>query len=227
MTLNTFAPPSVDEAPVAQEPAGTSRRTVLVAGGVAAALALGGGGYVLLSGGSDSTPDTFVSAIGAQKHLQPAAKRPTKAVVAKPVVKVPPTSTVPLGRDPFHALYLLPVVSAPTAQVAPTTTTPGTTTTSTGSTGSTTSNPAAPTSTAPKTYKLVLTRVYGSGKDLTGVFSVGGKTMVAKVGSVFGPTQELKLLSLSQSAKGVWTATIQVGDSEPMDAAKGQALYVQ
>jgi hypothetical protein len=223
MTLNTFAPPPGGESSAPEESAGTSRRTVLVAGGIAAALALGGGGYVLMSGGSD-TPDTFVSAIGAQKHLQPPAKRPAKAVVAKPVVKVPPTSTVPLGRDPFHSLYLLPVAAAVTI---PTTTTPTTTTPTTTTPGTTTSNPVTPTSTAPKTYKLVLTRVYGSGKDLTGVFSVGGKTMVAKVGSVFGPTQELKLLSLSQSAKGVWTATIQVGDSEPMDAVKGQALYVQ
>jgi hypothetical protein len=227
MTLNTFAPPSVDEAPAVQEPASTSRRTVLVAGGVAAALALGGGGYVLLSGGSDTPADTAItSPLGTRHLVTPTVKKQAKPAV-KPVVKVPPTSTVPLGRDPFHALYLLPVVSAPTAQVAPTTTTPGTTTTSTGSTGSTTSNPAPPTSTAPKSYKLVLTRVYGSGKDMTGVFSVGGKTMVAKVGSVFGPTQEIRLFSLAQNAKGVWTATIQVGDSEPLDAVKGQAIYVQ
>jgi len=226
MTLNTFAPPPGGETPAAEESAGTSRRTLLVAGGVAAALALGGGGYVLLSGGSDSAEDTAASSSLGVRHLaQPTVKRPAKPAV-KPLVKVPPTSTVPLGRDPFHALYLLPVVSAvsvPTT-TAPTTATP---TTTTPTTSGSTYNPPAPTSNTPKTYKLVLTRVYGSGKDLTGVFSVGGKTMVAKVGSVFGPTQELKLLSLSQNAKGVWTATIQVGDSEPMDAVKGQALYVQ
>jgi hypothetical protein len=69
--------------------------------------------------------------------------------------------------------------------------------------------------------------VYGSDKTLTGVFSVGGKTQTATLGAVFGKTQELKLLSLQQSAKGVWTAVVQVGDGQPFDAAAGQTVYVR
>jgi hypothetical protein len=220
MTVDTFAPPA--EAPV--EEAGRSRRTVLVAGGAAAALVLGGGGYFLLSGGSDSTPES-AAPISLPHAVRPAAKAPAKPAAKKPVVKVPATSTVPLGRDPFRALYIAPVATA----VVPAST--GTTGTSTPTTptqpaGGTTT-PAQPVPAAPTSYKLVLTRVYGSGKDLTGVFSVGGKTMLAKVGSVFGPTGELKLLSLSESPKGVWTATLQVGDSEPVDASRGETLYVR
>jgi hypothetical protein len=154
-------------------------------------------------------------------------KKGTKPAV-KPAVKVPVTSTVPLGRDPFHALYLQPAVAnaAPVTGGSTTSTPPLSSPTTSGG-SSTPSQPTQPTSTAPKSYKLVLTRVYGSGKDTTGVFSVGGRSYVAKVGSVFGPTSELKLLSLAQDAKGVWTATLVVGDSEPFDAAKGETLYVR
>jgi hypothetical protein len=217
MTVDTMAPAPFVEAPEVAE-SGGSRRTVLVAGGVAAALALGAAGYFLLSGGSNSTD--LGAPASLPRAVQPAVKAPVKPAAKKPVVKVPAVSTVPLGRDPFKALYLLPVVSATTSNVAPSTVTPPTT-----SGGTTTPvQPAQPTSTAPKVYKLVLSRV-DDGK--VAVFSVGGKTMLAKVGSVFGPTGEIKLLSLGQDAKGVWTATIQVGDSEPVDASKGETLYVR
>jgi hypothetical protein len=77
-----------------------------------------------------------------------------------------------------------------------------------------------------KTYALKLITVYGAGNSLTGDFSVAGKRQQAKAGSVFGRTQELKLLALQQGAKGAWTAVVQVGDGQPFDAAVGQTLYV-
>jgi hypothetical protein len=227
MTVNTFAPAPAVEAEAPAAGASTSRRTVLVAGGVAAALALGGAGYFLLSGGSDSSDEALAPSALPHRVAQPAVKRGTKPAV-KPAVKVPVTSTVPLGRDPFHALYLQPALSgAVPATGGSTTSTPPLSSPTTSGGSSTPSQPTQPTTTAPKYYKLVLTRVYGSGKDTTGVFSVGGKSMVAKVGSIFGPTGELRLVSLSQNAKGVWTATLQVGDSEPVDVAKGETLYVR
>ena len=227
MTVNTFAPaPVAVEAPAAPaEEAGGSRRTVFVAGGVAAALALGAAGYFLLSGGSDSTPEAAKPLLPGGL-AQPAAKKPVAPAAKKPAVKVPVTSTVPLGRDPFHALYLIPAAGG-TATTSGSTPSGGTTTTPTTSTPTTSggsSTPTQPTTTAPKSYKLVLTRV-DDGK--VAYFSVGGKTMLAKVGSVFGPTSEIRLLSLQQDSSGVWTATIQVGDSDPVDAVKGQPLYVR
>lgn len=224
MTQTMFAPPPVIAAPEgAPETGGSSRRPLILVGGLVAALALAGGGYVLLSGGGSSDD------LGSGPFVPPAAKSATKPVAkpavkapaaAKPAVKVPPTSTVPLGRDPFHALYLAPVATTATTTTAapPTTTTTAPTTPTTTTTGTTT---------APSTYKLTMTRVTGSGSGLTASFTVGGKLMAAKVGSVFGPTSEIKLLSLGQNTKGVWVATLQVGDSEPFDAAKGETLYVR
>jgi hypothetical protein len=220
MTVDTYAPAPLTEA-VEVADAGGSRRTVLVAGGVAAALALGAAGYFLLSGGSDTATDAGAP-VTFPHAVQPAAKAPVKPAAKKPVVKVPAVSTVPLGRDPFKALYLLPVV---TSNTTGTNTTPTTVTPPTTSGGTTTPvQPAQPTTTAPKVYKLVLTRV---DNGTVAVFSVGGKTMLAKVGSVFGPTSEIKLVYLTQDAKGVWVATIQVGDGDPVDAPKGQTLYVR
>ena len=120
---------------------------------------------------------------------------------------------------PGWSSSLDPTAGRSTTGVTPTTTS-GTTTTPTTTT-------SGPTTTKPSTYKLVMTKVTGSGSGLTASFSVAGKLMVAKVGSVFGPTSEIKLLSLGQDAKGAWVATLQVGDSEPFDAAKGETLYVR
>jgi hypothetical protein len=213
MTQTTFAPPPVAESAV-EETAGGSRRTALIAGGAVAALALAAGGYFLLSGGS-SEPTA------ADLPRRSVGLNPAKTVVkpaVKPAAQVPPTTSVPIGRDPFHALYLQPVAAAPAAPAAGTTTTTSSTSTGTTSSGSTTttSQPAAPT-----TYKLVLTKVSAG----TATFTVGGKYMTARVGSVFGPTAELKLFDLTDTSKG-WVATIQVGDSEPVDAPMGSTLYV-
>lgn len=221
------------EAPAeAVEAAPTDKRKLALIGGVAA-VALAAGGWFLLHGsGGSSGPALGLPAGGLAK---PAAVKPaTLKSVAKPAAKekaallVPAASTVKLGRDPFHALYIVPA-AAPAAAVgtgtaAPGTSTSGTTGSSTGTSSGTSTTPAAPVST---TYALKLVRVYGAGKDLTAVFSVAGKTQLAKAGSVFGRSQEIKLLSMQQGAKGVWTAVIQVGDGQPFDAPTGEILYVQ
>lgn len=209
------------------EEAEASRRPVLLVGGLVAALVLGGGGYVLLTGGSSESDDALVVRHSAPSRTQTTANKP-----AAPVV-VPALSRVQLGRDPFKPLYVVPaadpaaVPGAPTGSTGGTPTTGGSTTTG-GTTGSGSTGSGTGTVTpATKTHALVLTKVTGSGDDQTASFTVDGRTMVAKVGSVFGPTSELKLLSLSQNEKGVWVATIQVGDSEPVDATKGETLYVR
>jgi hypothetical protein len=225
MTQTTFAPPPVLAAPEeAPETGGSSRRPLVLVGGLVAALALAGGGYVLLSGGGSedlgSGPVTLPPA--AKPVAKPAVKAPT---AAKPAVKVPPTSTVPLGRDPFHALYIPPVVTATTAN-APTTPTTGTSTPTTGTSTPTTTT-SGPTTTAPKLHKLVFTKFSGTGSNMTATFNVDGRLMVAKPGSVFGPTSELRLISIEQDPDGTWGASIQVGDSEPKTAYKGEPIWVQ
>ena len=69
-------------------------------------------------------------------------------------------------------------------------------------------------------------RVYGSGKEETGYVAVKGKSQTAKIGGVVGLYTELKLLSLQQDEKGLWTAVLQVGDADPFDALTGQVYYV-
>jgi hypothetical protein len=215
MTENSF----LDAMPVADEPPSSNRRALLLGGSVLAVAALGFGGYTLL-GGSSSTPTT-PSALGVHSFGTTPATRHAVAKTPTKVQVVPVVSKQRLGKDPFLALYVQPVAAPVTAQTIPTTTT--TTTTPTSNTAPTT------TQTVPKpvSHSLKLTRVYGSGKDRTAVFTIDGRTQLAKVGSVFGPTSELKLLSLSQDARGHWTATLQVGDGQPFDALLGQTEYVR
>lgn len=216
MTENTMAAPVAADS----EGEGSKKKLMLIAGGTAAALVLGGAGYLLLSGGGGDDA-SYSLPVRKTKPVTSTATKTLKSNVPT-TTTLPAASTVRLGRDPFAALYLVPV-AAPPAATTPTTPT-GTTTTGT-STGTTT--PVAPAK-APvaTTYPLKLTKVYGSGSELTAVFSVNGKTQLAKVGSVFGRTSELKMLSLQQGAKGVWIAVVQVGDADPVDLNMGASILV-
>ncbi len=123
---------ALDEAPV-EEPAASNRRNLIVLG-VVGAVALAAGAYFVLGGSGDPTEESFAV---------PARSRPVATVSASPgPVVLPVVSTLALGRNPFKALYVAPVVSsggggtgttapvvtAPTATtpviVQPTTTTP-------------------------------------------------------------------------------------------------------
>lgn len=74
----------------------------------------------------------------------------------------------------------------------------------------------------------MLMRVFGEGKDQSAVFSIDGKQQTAKVGSTFGPTAEILLLSLQQGPEDAqWTAVLQVGDSDPFDVVTGEPAYVR
>ena len=53
-------------------------------------------------------------------------------------------------------------------------------------------------------------------------------TATAKVGETFGPTKEIRLISLQEGpGSGQWTAVLQVGDGGPFDAVTGQAVSVR
>ena len=222
-----------EETPAAAEIEGTTdRRKLALIGGVAA-VALAAGGWFLLGGSGGSSDDVALAPVvhHAKKPILKAVSRPARKPT-KAVALVPAASSVKLGRDPFHALYIVPA-AAPAGSTSGTTgTSTGSTSTgstSTGTSGGTTSTGTSTTSGTPvsTTYALKLVRVYGTGKDLTAVFSVAGKTQLAKAGSVFGKTQEIKLLSLIRNSKGIWIASIQVGDGQPFDGRTGELLYVQ
>ncbi len=91
--------------------------------------------------------------------------------------------------------------------------------------GTTASGPDAPTA---REYALVLKRVYGTGKDQTAEYTIDGRKVVAKIGVRFGPTNEIRLISLQEGPKdGQWTSVLQVGDGEPFDAVTGDEVSVR
>lgn len=222
----------------AEQPAGTDRRRLVLAGGLAAVLALGGG-YYLLGGSSDSADD---AAIAAVVHTVSPAKGAT-APAGKPVValaKVPVPFKDDLGRDPFRALYVEPV-SAPRADPAdPTLAVPVPAPTDAVGTPAgpqlplplpvPTDAPLVPDAAPPtaEEHALVLRAVTTSGASLLARFTVDGKDVsVAPMGD-FGPTGEVRLLALQQGpAGGQWTAVLQVGDGQPFDAVTGEQVSVR
>ena len=222
MSENTF-PFAGDEAPYDDAPAEGNRSRVLVFGALAAAVVLGGG--YLLFGGGDSAELTAASDV----------VRPSRAVKAAETAKRPVLATLPIkydeqiGRDPFRALYVRPAPAAVAAPAAPGST--GVLVPIFGGSGTTggAAGPAAPAgSPTAQTYKLVLTRVYGTAADRTAVFSIDGKQQVAKIGTKFGPTSEIILLSFQEGPKpGQWTTVLQVGDGDPFDVVTGVPAYVR
>jgi hypothetical protein len=165
------------------------------------------------------------AAAAAKAHATPGKSQ----TVAK---KLPVAYKQQIGRDPFKALYVAPAVTAAAPAAAGTSTVVSTLPAATAP-APTTADGAVSSDTTPvapvdKEYKLVLTRVYGTGTDRTGVFTIDGKQELAKIGSKFGPTNEIVLLSFQQGPKaGQWTTVLQVGDGDPFDVVSGVAAYVR
>ena len=240
--------PFVDEdlAPFPEETEGfRSKRNLILAGGLGAVV-LAAGGYFLFGGSGGGGTESFVPIV---HHAPRVAAAPVKPVV-KAAVKLPAPYKEQLGRDPFKALFVVPAAAAAPVGAAPgavtvggvapagttpvpagttpTSTTPTSTTPTTVGTGTSVGTGATPVAPVDKTYKLVLVRVYGSGKDQTAVYSIDGKQQVAKLGSKFGPTSEIVLLSIQQGPKaGQFTTVLQVGDGDPFDVITGVATYVR
>ena len=205
MTENTFFEP-VDDEPA------QSRRSLLVLVAVGGALALAAGGYFLLGGGGGAGASELVA--------QPTSRSPVVAVAptaAKKLVVLPAVSKVRLGRDPFLALYIPPVVSLaapPTGSGTTPTGTIGTGTTGTGTTGTPTAPATAPAPTfpvtptgrpapAPARPPAVVKHVFSvfgiTGSAATGRARVsidGGAPFTVHEGSVFGPSKELTITDI-------------------------------
>lgn len=223
MSENTYPFAGDDTAPYDDAPAESNRSRVLAFGALAAAVVLGGG-YLLFGGGSSDELTASSDVVRPARAVKPEiAKRPVLATL-------PVKYDEQIGRDPFRALYVLP---APVAVAAPGTAgSPGGLLPFFGGTGSTSGGAAGPAFPAgaptAQTYKLVLTRVYGTAADRTAVFSIDGKQQVAKIGTKFGPTSEIILLSFQQGPKpGQWTTGLQVGDGDPFDVVTGVPAYVR
>lgn len=202
----------------------SNRKAALVAGGVVAALVLGAAGYFLLgSSGDDATDTAFVP----PHRVRPAAVAP-KAV--KPIKKLPVAYKERLGRDPFKALYVVPVAAPaapPAAVAAPTTTTTTTTsTTPTGTTPTSTGTGATTPTTLRYTLKLVSISKPSPEVRFT-TWNVGGTKSTVIPAQRFGKYGEIVVLAFGKNAAGeVDKAIIQVGDDSPMDVAIGESVSV-
>jgi len=198
MTENTFFEP-VDDEPA------QSRRSLLVLGAVGGALALAAGGYFLLGGGGGANASEVVA--------QSSTRTPVTAIVptvAKKPVVLPAVSKVRLGRDPFLALYIPPVVSP----AGPATGSGTTGTTPTGTTGAPTAPGTAPAPTVPVTptgspapapasppaavkHRFSVFGITGSAATGRARVSIdGGAPFTVHEGSVFGPSKELTVTDI-------------------------------
>jgi hypothetical protein len=211
MTENTMA--------VAANEESGGKRKLIVGAGAAGLLVLGAAGYLLLSGGGSSNDASFALPV---HHVKALNSSTTLKSNVPAVGSLPAASQVRIGRDPFSALYVVPV--APPSTTGTPSTSTGTSTTPGTTPGTGTTSPTIPA--VPTTYRLALLKVTGTGTSRTAAFSVAGKTQYARVGSVFGRTSEVKLLSFQQSAKGVWSVTIQVGDDAPKDMNLNEVISV-
>ncbi|GAC1610049.1 MAG: hypothetical protein NVS3B26_14710 [Mycobacteriales bacterium] len=231
MSQDTFPFAEGDETPSVEE-SSSNRKAALVAGGVAAALVLGGAGYFFLGGSSDTPTDTaFVPNHGFRAVV--AAPR-TATNVAK---QLPAPYKATLGRDPFKALYVVPVAAA--AAAAPATTTgalTSTTPTSTNAAGPGSSTPTSTsTSTGPGTttptstrYTLKLVSISKPSPEVRfTTWKVGTDSKTVIPAQRFGKYGEIVVLAFNKNAQGaVDKAVIQVGDDSPMDVAIGESVSV-
>ncbi|MCU1587484.1 MAG: hypothetical protein JWN31_977 [Frankiales bacterium] len=210
--------PVYDASVSTDEGEGGNRRNLIIVA-VLAAVLLAAAGWFLLGGGGGGSADQAGLAVPSAR--KPVATTPS-GPAAKPAPTLPPASTVKLGRDPFKPQYVVPAAPAVPASGAGGVPAAG----GTGSTGTTEpgSKPVA------TTYALKLSRVDGSGSDLTAKFLVGSekKIQFARAGSVFGKSGEIRLLSIQKGPNGTGTAVIQVGDDSPFDVSTSDAtIFVQ
>lgn len=193
-----------------------SSKNLLLAGGLAAVLALGGGGYVLLSSGGSDTAAPVVTS----QHQLPVHKVLAKTATAPKKALVPPVTSVPIGRDPFHALYIAPVDGGAAASTSTSTSTTTPTSSGTGDTSTVTALP----------YSLTLVKVTGGTNGTAPIFSwnVAGTVKQVLAAQKFGQYGELVTLTYVKSATNKVTgAVVQVGDDEPVAVKVGEKITVK
>lgn len=233
------------QAEVAEEQSGSRKTLVLV--GALAAVVLGAGAFLFLGGGGEDVEE-FTPVARAPRAAAPAA-------TAAPAVKLPVTTKVALGRNPFRALYVQPAGAS-----------------GGGSAGSTAAAPAfvpaapqpaavpvqlapaqpapvqpAPVQPAPAqpavaqpppaqqapaprpaTQSTVALRGVAAGKNganPTGSFVYDGKEVTGAPGDVMAG--KLLVISLQQDAAGGWFANLQLGDGSPFEVHERQTVVVQ
>jgi hypothetical protein len=237
--FNPFS--AAEEAPehteVAEE-SGEGRKKVVLLGALAAVV-LGAGAFLLLGGGGEDELEEFTPAARAPRAAAPAV---TPAPALK---KLPVTSKVTLGRNPFRALYVAPAAggstgttTTPVSTGGGTTSTPVTVGSGSGSTpvapvrgGTTYTPPADQPAPAPappaaqSTVSLKGVTAGKSGANPTGTFVYDGQQVTGAAGDVMA--KKLLVISVQQDATGGWFANLQLGDGSPFEVHERQTVVVQ
>ena len=232
MTESPFPFGTVEEAPAPEQEADSgSRRNLVVLGAVAAVL-VAGGAFFLFSGGDETSEDVaFV----------PTTARPVAAAPAPKVAKLPVATKVPLGRNPFKALYVVPVAAAGapggTPQITPTSTTtptsgtpivvvvPATAPTGTVTPPTSSGTPAAPAARPSTQSTVALKGVSTKTGTAVGTFVYDGQTVTGGKGQVMAG--RLKVISLIPLTRGGWYAMLKLGDGAAFEVHENQTVVVQ
>lgn len=231
-----------------------TRRALLLVGGVVATLVLVASSYLLLTG--EAEEESFTVPPAARSVTAPAptpravvalpaafdgdlGRNPFKALYVLPAGATDPqpsgggatgtgggattpslgTGAAPAPDAPTVGQPVVPPVAAPVAAPAPA---------PVFAPPPPVGAPVAPAAPTEREYALVLRSVRGEGEARRAAFTIDGTAVTAKVGDTFGPTKEIRLISLQEGpSAGQWTAVLQVGDGGPFDAVTGQAVPVR
>ena len=222
--------------PEQSEESASSRKPVVLVGALAAVL-VGAGAFLFLGGGGDDTEE-FTAVAKAPRAAAPAA-----SVATGPVVKLPVSSKLTLGRNPFRALYVEPVaapapaggvtkptstgVTAPTVVVAPAPVTGGQP--APAQPVPFQPAPAQPAQPAPapaqSTVALKGVAAAKDGSNPTATFVYDGQEVSGAPGDVMAG--KLLVISIQQDNTGGWFANLQLGDGSPFEVHERQTVLVQ
>lgn len=223
-------------APDAAEEAGRDRRVLFLGGGLAA-VALATVAFLLLGGGEEPAE----SGAPVASPSGPAAAAP--AAPLEPLLDVaaaPAESAVELGRNPFRALYTVPV-AAPAAAAVPaalpalaTGGSAGSGSASGSGSGSASGSVSGPTPTAPPSetpaaYPVTLGAISEPNGDvIQSTWSYDEQDFQVVPGQRFGRYGELVVLAFLKPAEGepVTGVLLQVGDAAPITMTIGETREV-
>lgn len=205
---------------------GDGRKPLLLVGGLVAALVLGAGAFLLLAGGG--TDDEL--ALGVPASLPPAASVP--AAEPEAIGVIPAASTESVGRNPFKARYIAPVVAAAPAEAPVVTPSALPLPPPPAPVLVTVQQPPPAPAPAPEqpssTYPLTLVAVSEPQPEARFVTWKYDDTETKVLpGQRFGKHGELVVLAFAQDEAGKITGVIlQVGDASPFDTKLGQTYDV-
>lgn len=204
-------------------------KALLIGGGLLAAVAVGVGAFLFLGGrggGGDSVSAAPPPRSGVAAPVQVGPTTPTKpSPTPSPSALGLPAPTVEhVARNPFKALYVVPVAAAAPGPGAAPTGVPGA---PVGAPVPPAPPPAVPPTattpapvgdpTAPTLYAVKLLSISGSSASMV----VDGKTMSIIVGQRFGRDGELVVLSIGRSS-----LVLQVAADTPLPFVIGQSRGV-